>query len=351
MDEVEIVATRMLEVLGTPFTLAGADFVQRASIGVVVWDASGPDVTELVQSADVALYEAKRQGRGRYVVFTPEMHHQAVSRFTLVQELRHAIEKNELSMNYQPIVDLDSGAIVGFEALMRWHHPERGLVPPDVFIPLAEQSNLILELGAFALREAVAAATSWVGTGPATAPYVTVNLSVHQFHDPELIATIRQELERHGLDPARLVLEITESVALEDVSDSLRVMDQLDELGVGIALDDFGTGFSSLSYLVQLHPKIIKIDQSFVRPATDGPESDAILELIILLGRKLGVVMLAEGVETAPQLERLRSYRLPVRAGLPLVAGRPLRPGHLDPRARTQCVGPAVALRAFLDPK
>jgi EAL domain-containing protein (putative c-di-GMP-specific phosphodiesterase class I) len=235
------------------------------------------------------------------------MHQQAISRFALVQELHHALENGELAMHYQPIVELATTEIVGFEALMRWRHPERGWVPPDVFIPLAEQSGLILELGAFALREAASAASSWERVvEPRRCPYVTVNLSAHQFHEPNLVALIDQALSTSGLDPRRLVVEITESVMLRDATDARNVLSRLQEHGVGFALDDFGTGYSSLSYLAAMHPRVIKIDQSFVRPSKASARNDALLETIISLGEKLDITMLAEGIETLENLERLR---------------------------------------------
>jgi diguanylate cyclase (GGDEF)-like protein/PAS domain S-box-containing protein len=306
VTEAEVLATRVLEALEAPFVISGTSFVQRASIGVVVWDKTRAEIGDIVQNADVALYEAKRQGRGTYVIFTPSMHQQAVSRFTLVQELGNALHSGELSMHYQPIVDLATNQVIGFEALMRWDHPQRGRVAPDVFIALAEQSDLIVELGTFALHEALAEATKWKEAfDDEKPPFVTVNLSGRQFHDPNLVTYVETELARNSCDPERLILEVTEGIALLDIDETLNTMSQLNELGVGIALDDFGTGFSSLSYLAQLRPKLIKIDQSFVRPATSSRQSDAVLELIILLGQKLNITILAEGVETYEQLDRL----------------------------------------------
>ncbi|MHB1905307.1 MAG: putative bifunctional diguanylate cyclase/phosphodiesterase [Acidimicrobiales bacterium] len=304
-DEAAIIAERILEDMVVPFSLRGTTFVQRASVGVATFDPTAEDVSTLVQSADIALYEAKRQGRGRVVVFTPSMHQEVVSRFTLAQDLSRALERGEMWMAYQPIIDLANGAVVGYESLMRWRHPERGEVPPDVFIPLAEQSSLIYDLGAFALGAAAEAGTR-LPRSDGYPPYVTVNLSAHQFHDRNLTEVVRRALAAHDVAPHRLLLEITESVALEDITESLTLIEELAALGVGIALDDFGTGFSSLSYLVQLRPRAIKIDQSFVRPAEQSPQSDAILELILLLGRKLGVMMIAEGIETPAQYDRVR---------------------------------------------
>jgi diguanylate cyclase (GGDEF)-like protein/PAS domain S-box-containing protein len=306
--EAEHIARRLLDALDEPFLISDVHIEQRASTGIVIWDGTNANIVELVQNADAAMYEAKRQGDGHLVVFTSDMRHEAASRFALVQDLRQAIAANQLTMHYQPIIDLTSTQVVGFEALMRWSHPEHGWVPPDVFIPLAEKSDLILELGTFAIREAVTAASSWEPSGErASSPYVTVNLSARQFHDPGLVSMIERELTRSGLEPERLILEVTEGVALIDITETMNVMDQLNRLKVGMALDDFGTGYSSLSYLAALKPKIIKIDQSFVRPQHDRLRSDTLLEAIVTLGNKLDMIVLAEGIETAAQLERLHN--------------------------------------------
>ncbi|MGD0218903.1 MAG: EAL domain-containing protein [Acidimicrobiales bacterium] len=266
------------------------------------------------QDADVALYEAKRLGKGRQLLYTPAMRQRAVSRFALAQELDHSLHSGELSMHYQPIVKLSSArvelttkGIVGFEALTRWQHPERGQVPPDVFIPLAEQSDLIFQLGSFALKNAIIDASSWGPIGAsATLPYVTVNLSARQFHDPDLMSMIKSLLATNGVAPERLILEITESVVLADVVGAKSVIQHLDRLGVTIALDDFGTGYSSLSYLALLRPCIIKIDRSFVSPSAASARNDTLLEAIVSLGQKLNMTVLAEGIETQAQLELLR---------------------------------------------
>jgi diguanylate cyclase (GGDEF)-like protein/PAS domain S-box-containing protein len=308
-EEAEEVAARLIDVLAEPFSIHGLNLEQHASIGIVVFDGTSEDSSELIQRADVALYEAKRQNRGRYALFTPSMHQQAVSHFELAQELRRALQTGDLSMHYQPIVRLDSTSVVGFEALMRWQHPERGWVPPNSFIPLAEQSDLILELGHFALTQAVHAASAWHATDKTDGvlPYVTVNLSAHQFHDPALLGIIENALATSGLAPERLIIEITESAMLVNVAETMSVMERIGALGIGFALDDFGTGYSSLSYLALLHPTIIKIDQSFVSPSKESPRNDTLLEAIVSLGHKLGMTMLAEGIETKPQLDRLHN--------------------------------------------
>jgi diguanylate cyclase (GGDEF)-like protein/PAS domain S-box-containing protein len=314
--EAEEVAKRLLAVLAEPFSFSGFHLEQHASIGVVVWDGATADSNEFVRNADVALYEAKRQRRGGYALFTPSMHQQAINRFAIVQELHHALQVGELSMHFQPIVNLTTTEVVGFEALMRWQHPERGWVPPDTFIPLAENSSLILDLGYFALRESVTAAISWGQlSDQARSPYVTVNLSAHQFRDPGLVPMIEEILRASGLAPERLILEITESVALLDVLETLSVIDHLKRLGITVALDDFGTGFSSLSYLVLLNPKIIKIDRYFVNPPNDSAHSETLLETIVSLGDKLQMKMLAEGIETQPQLDLLRDLKCELGQG------------------------------------
>jgi diguanylate cyclase (GGDEF)-like protein len=306
VHDAEDVATRLIDALAEPFAIQGITLDQHASIGIVVFDGSSEDSSELIQRADVALYEAKRTNRGRFSLFTPRMHQQAISEFELVQELRRALSVNELSMHFQPIVKLDNSRIVGFEALMRWQHPERGSVPPGTFIPLAEQSDLILDLGRFALTESVHAASAWVASEATEgAPYVTVNLSAHQFHDPALLSVIESALTSSGLAPERLIIEVTESAMLLNVVETKNMIDKIGALGIGFALDDFGTGYSSLSYLALLHPTIIKVDQSFVGQSDESPRNDALLEAIISLGHKLGMTMLAEGIETEAQLSKL----------------------------------------------
>lgn len=307
VTEAEEAAKRLLDTFCEPISFDGAQFELHASVGVAVWNATNTDWAELIQNADVAMYEAKGRARGHHAVFVPEMLQQATSRFTLTQELRHALHAGELSLHYQPIVSLTTTEIVGFEALMRWQHPERGSVPPDVFIPLAEQSELILELGAFALHEAVVTACRWQRTSASARElYVTVNVCASQFHDPGLVPLIEAELTSSGLRPGNLIIEITEGVALYDIAETLNVLEHLDRLGVGIALDDFGTGYSSLSYLVRLRPRIIKIDRSFVSSAHESAHNDTLLETIVSLGQKLNVTVLAEGIETHAQLRRLR---------------------------------------------
>ena len=308
--EADELAKRLLDVFVEPFRIAGSLVEQRASIGVVCFDILNGDEfdTRRIQEADTAMYEAKRQGKARYVKFAPEMRERTSSRFNLAQELGHALVSEGLSMYYQPIVDLATGHLVGFEALMRWQHAERGWVPPDVFIPIAEQSDLILKLGTFALERATVEAASWqsMSNDAVTPPYVAVNLSARQFHDPNLLSIIEHSLALSGLAPQRLVLEITESVALSDIDSAISVIEHLKSLGIALALDDFGTGYSSLSYLAKLRPRTIKIDRSFVSPVHSSTQAEQLLEAMISLCHALDMTVLAEGIETEEQLELLR---------------------------------------------
>ena len=302
------IAERLLLVVAEPFTVAGTRLKQHVSIGVVVDDLNDLDNQEVLRNADTAMYEAKRQGKGRYVLFTSEMHDRVSGRLELLRDLRQALLAKEISMHYQPLVDLVTEEIVGFEALMRWRHPTIGPVPPDVFIPLAEESDLIVQLGSFALDEAIAAAASWPPIAESgRLAYVAVNFSARQFRDPDLLSRIEGALASSGLAPERLVLEITESVALANIARTTSLLGYLKGLGARLALDDFGTGYSSLSYLTRLRPDIIKIDRSFVEMIPKDIDNQVLLESIIALGHRLDLKVLAEGIETTGQLEYLRS--------------------------------------------
>jgi EAL domain-containing protein (putative c-di-GMP-specific phosphodiesterase class I) len=295
-----------------------------------IWGASlGTGTYYAVDSGvDAALYEAKRQGKGRHVFFVPTIHYPSANRLELVQELSHSLSAGEVSMHYQPIVDLTTSEVVGLEALMRWQHPKRGQVPPEVFIPLAEKSDLIFELGSFALCEATIQARSWEQAGAQRRqPYVSVNLSARQFHDPELLSMIEKALTSSGLAPRRLVLEIQEAVALVDVVETRRVIERLCHYGVSVALDDFGTGCSSLSYLALLGPMIVKIDRSFVSPSKASISNDTLLEAIVSLGQRLDMTVAAEGIETQGQLERLRHLRCGLGQGY--LFSPSVRPGEV----------------------
>ncbi len=320
-DQVEVLTRRLMRSFADPFVIDGVSIDQRASIGSYLWDDHFVRPGEALVRADLALFEAKKTLTGGNFVFTTRLKIAALDRFALVQDLHHARASGELAMHFQPIVDLRHDRLVGFEALMRWSHPSRGMVPPDVFIPLAEQSSLINELGDFALDESIRIASAWPASqGHASeehrrAPFVSINLSSNQFRDPGLIDVIGRRLSRHGLDPSRLVLEITEGVALHDVQQTRQLLESLRGIGVRVALDDFGTGYSSLSVLAELKPSIVKVDQSFIRPAVESSENDAVLKSIVALCRHLDMVVLAEGVETSSKRETLRTLECDLGQG------------------------------------
>ena len=321
LDEAVAIAERLLHVLVEPFSFDGLVINQHATIGVALYTDGAVDGAECIKRADAAMYEAKRKHRGHYEIFQTAMLTSAVHRFTLAQSLSHALRSNEVAMHYQPIVSLANFQVVGFEALMRWNSSREGSIPPSVFIPIAEQSDLIYGLGDFAVREAVRAAVTWGADGSyGDQCYVSVNLSAAQFRSPGLVPFVREVLDEVGLPATRLVLEITETVATTDLSETVAVVDRLRAIGVGVALDDFGTGHSSLARLAELEPQMVKIDRSFVHALDERSNHDVVLDAVFALGQDLGVTMLAEGVETTDQLERLRSL------GCQLVQGFLLSP-------------------------
>lgn len=328
-EEIEMLGNRLLGQFVEPFVVGDLYFEQHASIGIAICDEEVDVDADFIRDADAAMYMAKGLRAGNYVVFTSDMREKAVSDFSLVQELRSALHRSELSMHYQPIIELKTMEIVGFEALMRWHHPERGWVPPDVFIPLAEKSDLIFDLGRFALREALSTAATW--NYPSTrsrGPFVAVNLSARQFHDPDILELINSLFVEQGYERGLLVIEVTEHTALLDTADTMDVIARLASFGVDLALDDFGTGYSSLSHLTMLRPAYIKVDRSFISPITTSDQNDTLLEAIVSLGHKLTITVLAEGVETQAQLQKLRQLGCEFAQGYLLSPALPA--GELD---------------------
>ena len=300
------VARRLQEALKTPIRIGDLEVFASASIGIAL--PAGPDETpqRLLRSADTAMYRAKQQGRARFEVFDSQMHAEAMRRLTLEMDLRRALERGQLALHYQPIVLLQDGRVAAVEALLRWSHPERGMVPPSEFIPVAEQAGIIIEIGAWVLAEACGQLQRWRSTHGAAAPdAVCVNLSVKQLARPGLAAEVRQVLVAVGLAPERLKLEITESMMIDDVEAALRAIGELKALGTRILIDDFGTGYSSLSYLSRLAPDGIKVDRSFVNQMGKSEGSVALVRGIVALIRSLGFDSIAEGVETQDQLRAL----------------------------------------------
>ena len=294
-------AERLCKTLNTPFEIDGHSVRIGASIGVAIAPADGNTNQDLLKAADLALYTAKGEGRGTYRYFKAEMNVVLQARRRLENDLRIAIDENQFELHYQPIKKLGSDDVTGFEALIRWQHPERGMVPPLSFIPAAEENGLIIQIGAWALRTACCEIARLSDTHR-----IAVNLSPVQFRSPDLVATVRSALECSGLPASRLELEITESTLLDTSDKTLEQLRALHELGVRIALDDFGTGYSSLSYLMSYPIDCIKIDRSFVSRLGEGKQSTSIIRAITDLASNLGMSTTAEGVETLDQLDRLK---------------------------------------------
>jgi diguanylate cyclase (GGDEF)-like protein len=301
-DDPEALPRRIQEIIGEPMELEGHTVSVSTSIGIAMAPLHGMDPDELLKRADLALYRAKSDVRGSYRVFEPEMDAALQARRALEQDLREALKQGQLELYYQPIVRLDNNEITAFEALIRWMHPVRGVVPPDAFLPLAEETGLILNLTEWVLQEACAEAATW----PEHIK-VAVNLSVSQFKSRSMMPAVTAALEQTGLSPQRLELEITETVMLNDVESAFAAFRQLRQLGVRIVLDDFGTGFSSLSYLLRFPFDKIKIDRSFVADLAQEGSARVLVRSLIQMGRGLGVDVTAEGIETCQQLELMRA--------------------------------------------
>jgi len=311
-------ASRLVEVMGAPVMIGDHQMPVGVSIGISVAPTDGVDDDTLLKNADLALYRAKADGRGTYRFFEPEMDARMRARRELELDLRQALSTGAFELYYQPIVNVATNEVTSFEALLRWHHPKRGLISPVEFIPVAEETRLIIPIGDWVIREACAEAATWPG-----AVHVAVNLSPAQFKSRNLITTVLGALSASNLAPERLELEITESVLIQDIDAALRVLNRLRDLGVAISMDDFGTGYSSLSYLRKFPFDKIKIDQSFIRDLADGGDSLAIVRAVTGLGSSLGVSTIAEGVETTEQLNRLKAEGCTEVQGFLLGAAKP----------------------------
>ncbi len=304
---IETIARKLLDCIAQPMMIEGSEVVITACAGVCVLGEDGNDVATLLRNADAALHHAKGASHNTFRFFAREMNVLMAERLRLESDLRSALSRDELILYYQPQVDLGTGQVDGFESLIRWRHPELGLVPPDRFIPLAEESRLILPIGAWVLREACRQNKAWQDAGMPP-KVVAVNLSALQFHSPGLVESVAQALSDTGLLAKWLELEITESVLVQDPEHVVRVMEQLKELGVGLSLDDFGTGYSSLSYLKRFPLDRIKIDRSFIRDLERDPNDAAIVRMVIGIGAELEHRVVAEGVETPEQLAFLKQH-------------------------------------------
>jgi FOG: EAL domain len=310
------VANRIQKLLGERFIIDGSEVFISASIGIALSSTGYDSADELLRDADISMYRAKAAGKNRCEIFDREMHQAAVALMKLEMDLRRAIKSNEFVMYYQPIVSLDTRRMVGFEGLVRWRHPTRGLIAPQHFIGVAEETGLIVPLGWWVLEESCRQIGIWQRRFPVDPPLsVSVNVSGKLFHQKDMVGRIVRSLEASNLDPSSLRLEITENILLDHQEAVLNKLAELRALGIKLQVDDFGTGYSSLSYLNRFHYDTLKIDRSFVANMDRSDDSDAIIETILGLANLLGMNVIAEGVETAKQYELLRGMRCPQGQG------------------------------------
>ena len=312
LDEAIIVAKRLQNNISKPLSLGNQEVYPSISIGIASSQLQYQTVEEILRDADTAMYHAKRAGRSRFIVFDESMHQKAKELLQLDGDLRHAIEHQQLQLYYQPIISLGLRHLVGFEALIRWNHPERGLIDSDIFIPIAEETNLIYQIGMWTIQEACRQLANWKQIPAIQIPLsVNVNLSTRQLSDTNLVRCVKNLIEKYGIADDELKLEITESIAMENSQQTIKVFNQLRQIGIPLVIDDFGTGYSSLSYLNRFPIDTLKIDRSFVSRVNLNTEntSISIIHSIIGLAHSLGVKVVAEGVEKEEHMDYLRQAR------------------------------------------
>ena len=333
-----MMAQRQLDTLREPFVVNGREIFIRASVGIADNGDDALDADELLCRADIAMYAAKSRGRDRMEVFETEMQTELTARHELHGDLRHALQNNELVVYYQPLFDLDTKAIESFEALVRWNHPRRGLVPPNDFIPMAEETGLIIDLGRYVLREACRQTMEWRALPGAHDVNIGVNVSGHQLYHDDFIAHVEDALRDTGLPPTSLILELTESTLLSDTATVHQRLQALKDLGVHIAIDDFGTGYSSLAYLHSFPIDYLKIDRSFVSGLGDerNDQGRVMVQSIIGIGRNLNLGVVAEGIEQSSELDELREAGCTLGQGF--LFARPVPPAEI-PALLAQCQG------------
>ncbi|HUK03124.1 MAG TPA: EAL domain-containing protein [Steroidobacteraceae bacterium] len=327
VEAIEHIVQRLLKVLGSPYRIDGHCLQVTPSVGIGVYPRDGASFEDLLKSADTAMYKAKESGRNTFRFFTPNMHAAALERLMLENDLRQALAEKRFVLHYQPQIDLRSGALIGVEALIRWHHPKLGLVLPAKFIPIAEETDLILSIGAWAMREACRQMREWQDAGVLAVP-VAVNLSARQLARGDLVERVGAALHASGLPGASLEIEITESMLIEETDQTLQSIRGLEELGVKVAMDDFGIGYSNLSCLKRFPLRRLKIDRSLVRELTVGEGDHAIVSAIISMGHSLGLRVLAEGVESNEQLAILRALECDEAQGY--LYGKPMPAAELE---------------------
>ncbi|MES2194659.1 MAG: GAF domain-containing protein [Pseudomonadota bacterium] len=325
-DDIEGIARELLAVLGEPLQLSGHECHTTASIGIAMYPSDGDDVQTLTKNADMAMYFAKEDGKNGFRFFTREIKTPSIERLTLESALRRALERDQFALHYQPKVDMATGQITGVEALLRWTHPELGVLSPMQFIPLAEETGLIVPIGRWVLREACAQNMAWQRRGLRPVS-MAVNLSPRQFADQHLLQDIDEALASSGMSAVLLQLEVTESMVMRNVSRAVKVLDAIQSRGIRLAIDDFGTGYSSMSLMKQFPIDTIKIDRSFVRDLPNDSEDQAIAQAIISMGKALGMTIVAEGVETVEQQAFLRSHACDEMQGY--LFSKPLPPAEL----------------------
>ena len=301
------VAEAILASMAQPFLLEGREFFVTASIGIALSPQDGQELSQLMKNADTAMYHAKEMGKNNFQFYQAEMNARALERLELESDLRHALEQGQFQLYYQPQFSGDGRCLTGAEALLRWQHPSRGLVPPVEFIPVLEELGLVVQVGDWVLAEACAQMKRWQAAGM-DIPKVSVNLSARQFADGQLALRISRILQEHQLPSTALEVELTESILMHDVAETLQILAGLKRLGLCIAVDDFGTGYSSLNYLKQFPIDVLKIDRGFVDGLPDGEQDAQIARAIIAMAHSLNLAVIAEGVETQAQLDFLREH-------------------------------------------
>lgn len=332
LEDALISVRRILKAMAEPHSIDQRDLYITTSIGVSIYPDDGPDAEALIKNADTAMYQAKENGRQGYQFFKPAMNVRAVERQSVEEDLRRALKCHEFKLQYQPKIDLETGAIAGAEALLRWIHPTKGVISPDKFIPVAEDSGLILPMGAWVLHEACTQAQNWLDQGLHLAT-VAVNVSAMEFRDDNFLQGLLEILDETGLDPRYLEIELTEGVLMRRADSAAAILQTLRDRGVKIAIDDFGTGYSSLSYLRKFPVDALKIDQSFVRQISDKGYDTAIVTAVIGMAHSLGLRVVAEGVETREELEFLRAHQCDEAQGF--YFGQPVSPQQFAELIRT----------------